>query len=166
MEWFDEIAKRVRSPRGKMADKEAVYQELCQRLDIEQEAERPAVLRPMLWRRVSAAACALLVISLCIAGIYRYQASREAEQAASAAAPAPAEKLAPLVFDNQPLSHIAEVLSKRYGVTVTILDPSMAQYRMTATFSPDESLPEILSILATAGHFHFCKTDSGYSLIP
>ena len=166
MEWFDEIAKRVRSPRGKMADKEAIYQELCQQLGIEQDVERQAP-RPMLWRRVSAAACALLVIGLSIAGIYQYQSSQEIEQpSVSVPSAATPEQLAPLAFDNQPLSQIAATLSKRFGTLVVVEDPTLSKYRMTATFSPDESLPEILFALATAGHFHLVKTDSGYSLIP
>ena len=150
-----------------MADKEAIYQELCQRLGIEQDAERQVASRPMLWRCVSAAACALLVIGLSIAGIYQYQSSQETEQpSVSVPSAATPEQLAPLAFDNQPLSQIAATLSKRFGTPVVVEDPTLSKYRMTATFSPDESLPEILFALATAGHFHFCKTDSGYSLIP
>lgn len=166
MEWFDKIAKRVRSPRGKMADKEAVYQELCQRLGIEQDAERQAASRPMLWRRVAAAACIVLIVAIGVAGIYQYQTqNEEAEMATSVTTPA-SKELAPLAFDNQPLYQIAATLSKRFGTEVTIQDNKLAQYRMTATFDADEPLPEILSALATAGHFHFCKTVKGYALIP
>ncbi len=166
MDWFDKIAKRVRSPRGKMADKEAVYQELCQRIGIEQEAERSVALRPMLWRRVAAAACVVLVITIGVAGIYQYQAQTEGAETATTVTPSAPKNISPLAFDNQPLSEIAKELSKRFGTEVTVQDNKLAQYRMTATFPADESLPEILSALATAGHFHFCKTDRGYSLIP
>jgi len=165
MEWFESIAKRVRSPRGEMADKEAVYQELCQRLGIEQQEEKRPAIRP-LWRRVAVAACALLIVSIGIAGIYHYQLStEEAEPVSSVAHPA-SEKLGPLVFEKQPLAEIATVLTQRFGIEVSVTDKALAQYRMTASFTAEESLPEILSSLATAGHFHFCKTDRGYSLVP
>lgn len=166
MDWFDNISKRVRSPRGKMADKEAIYQELCQRLGIEQDVERQAP-RPMLWRRVAAAACIVLVVAIGVAGIYQYQASQETEQpSVSVPSSAIPEQIAPLAFDNQPLSQIAATLSKRFNTPVTIDDPTLSKYRMTATFSSDESLPEILSALATAGRFHFIRRDQGYCLIP
>jgi len=164
MEWFESIAKRVRSPRGKMADKEAVYEELCQRLGIEQQEEKHPAIRP-LWRRVAVAACALLVIGIGIAGIYEYQTNEEADPTTVVAEPA-TNKLTPLSFENQPLKQIAEVLSKRFGTEVSVSDTKLAQYRMTASFTNDETLPEILSALATAGHFHFIKTERGYALIP
>ncbi len=148
-----------------MADKEAVYQELCQRLGIEQDVERQTS-RPMLWRRVAAAACIVLVVAIGVAGICQYQTQTEEAGMATSVATPTSEKLAPLAFDNQPLSQIATTLSKRFGTEVTVQDNKLAQYRMTATFTADETLPEILSALATAGHFHFCKTDRGYSLIP
>ncbi len=165
MEWFDKIAKRVRSPRGKMADKEAVYQELCQRLGIEQDVERQTS-RPMLWRRVAAAACIVLVVAIGVAGIFQYQTQYEEAGMATSVTTPTSEKLAPLAFDNLPLCQIAATLSKRFGTEVTVQDNKLAQYRMTATFAADEPLPEILSSLATAGHFHFCKTVKGYALIP
>lgn len=165
MEWFDDITKRVHSPRGKMADKEVVYQELCQQLGIEREVE--IITRQSLFgRRIAAAACIVLVVAIGVAGIYQYHVQLTSNETSTIIDTQSPEKLSPLVFDNQPLGQIVSVLSERFDIEVTVQDTTLAQYRMTATFAADETLPEILSVLATAGHFHFCKTECGYSLIP
>jgi transmembrane sensor len=54
-----------------------------------------------------------------------------------------------MMFDGMPLESIAEVLSKRYGVNITIANPQLAKTLIVSSFSGTESLLNILDILCT-----------------
>ncbi len=51
-----------------------------------------------------------------------------------------------LVFDNTPISEVAQMLSRWYGVNVIVKDPKIMNYRFTTTFE-DESLFEVIELL-------------------
>ena len=51
-----------------------------------------------------------------------------------------------LVFDNTPMSEVARLLERWYGIEVTVQDPEIMNYRFTTTFD-NESLFQIIELL-------------------
>lgn len=51
-----------------------------------------------------------------------------------------------LVFDNTPMTEVAQMLARWYGVEVIAKDPEIMNYRFTTTFE-DESLYEVIELL-------------------
>jgi len=54
-----------------------------------------------------------------------------------------------LVFDNTPLSEVAETIQNTYGKTVTFADPTLKRRRLTGTI-PDDDLNRLTQALVTA----------------
>lgn len=166
---INRFARRTHSPRGRHAASEQTYQQLLHRIP---EAERP-VIGPSLRQprsfspRWSAAACLCLVvgIGLAIAAICYHQFLH----APSAAGPQPVSEQSvkvreprQLVFEQAPLSDITAQLSEIYDTTISILNPELLSYRITATFRTDEPLDEILHVLAETGQFDVTETPDGF----
>lgn len=61
------------------------------------------------------------------------------------------------IFDKQTLCEIARKLSNSFGVNIEIEDETLANYRLTAKFSNNESLEEILALLQTGREFMYKK---------
>lgn len=53
-----------------------------------------------------------------------------------------------LTYSEAPLSLITDELSAIYGTTILVTDAPLRDFRITATFSTDEPLDEILRALA------------------
>ena len=49
-----------------------------------------------------------------------------------------------LIFTNLPLQEIARQLSNTFGVDISITDTALQNYRITARFSSEEGLDQIL----------------------
>ena len=163
---LDQLAARVHSPQGALADKKALYAQLRQRLNLS-EARIEPVHRPFIQRfgRWGIAASLLLVVSLGIAGVAVYRWSVEepsAETQTELASPeAPA---VPLLFRQVPLADITQQLSRFYGVRIRIASPALETYRVTATFAADEPLADIIDALCTVAQCKRRTTDDGFEL--
>ena len=68
-----------------------------------------------------------------------------------------------LVFDNEKLSKIVEALEYIYKVEID-LGESCASKKLTARFSDDESIEEVLETIALVSEVTVTKTDEGYQI--
>ncbi|MDY6254815.1 MAG: DUF4974 domain-containing protein, partial [Bacteroidales bacterium] len=62
------------------------------------------------------------------------------------------------VFDNEPLREIARKLSHAFDTPIIIQDDSLADYRIRARFSSQETLDEMLSLLKETVSFSYERT--------
>ena len=62
------------------------------------------------------------------------------------------------VFDNEPLREIARKLSHAFDTPIIIQDDSLADYRIRARFSSQETLDEMLSLLKETVFFSYERT--------
>lgn len=65
-----------------------------------------------------------------------------------------------LLFKNTPLLEIAQSLSNAYRTEIRITDPLLQTYRMTASFSEEETLEEILTLLCRNQQFEYKQIQS------
>lgn len=170
---IDRISASVHRPQGKYADKDQIFAELQTRLV---PAEKhvtpngpcitPAIeKRPSLFvarKRVAIAAGFLLVLGLGIAGIWQYNAGIWQSEEVSTETSSPTIRPEALVFENAPLSEITAELSSRYSVSIRLSSPALADYRVTATFAPEESLAEILDALSIVTPFTYHREGTDY----
>lgn len=158
---LNRLVHRTHSPRGQYAATEQTYQSLLDRIPLEQ---RPVVGRQRaVFLRWSAAACLWLVvgIGLAIAGVWYYQyhlAPSASDDTTISEQPATTETIRTLVYEQVPLGNIAAELSEIFRTPIQIIDPALRDYCITATFSTDEPLDEILSVLAEIGKFEVHRT--------
>ena len=68
-----------------------------------------------------------------------------------------------LVFDNELLSKIVEALEYLYKVEIE-LDETCAAKKLTARFSDEESIDEVLETIAIVSEVTVTKTDEGYQI--
>ena len=54
-----------------------------------------------------------------------------------------------MFFNHQTLSEVAQVLSRRYGMQITIADKQLAKMIFVSSFNGTESLHEILDVLCS-----------------
>ncbi len=71
-----------------------------------------------------------------------------------------------LQFKNVPLQEIAQRLSNIFRTEIRIENPRLMRYRMTASFSGDETLEEILALLCRNQQFDYKQTESIITIIP
>lgn len=158
---LNRLAHRTHSPRGQYAATEQTYQSLLGRIPVEQ---RPVIGRQRtIFPRWSAAACLWLVvgIGLAIAGVWYHQyhlTPSAADDTTTSEPPATNEAIRTLVYEQVPLGNIAAELSEIFRTPIQIIDPALRDYCITATFSTDEPLDEILSVLAEIGKFEVHRT--------
>lgn len=158
---IDRFAHLTHTPRGRYADHEAAYRQLLERLPKEDYPRQVAASRH--WS--AAASIALVVgIGIAIAGVYTYRSGYFSTQEEMPGASAVPEAITAqtLVFDNTPLAEIAAILSEAYHTDITLSDPTLATYRITAAFSTDEPLEEILSALTDVSGLAYSEVDGGY----
>jgi ferric-dicitrate binding protein FerR (iron transport regulator) len=60
-----------------------------------------------------------------------------------------------LLFNNERLDIIAMQLEHRYQVRIAFADPALPLYRITAGFSPNDTLNEVLEALSLANKLHY-----------
>lgn len=158
-------------PRGRYAASEEIYRELLGRLP-ESDYPRQDISAPVPARGganarswSAAAGVALVVgIGIAIAGVYTYRSgffsgSDPVREQAPATETITSQTL---VFDNTPLSQIAAALTEAYGTHIIFSDQALADCRITATFSTDESLEDILDAITEAGGMAYRKVNGGY----
>jgi ferric-dicitrate binding protein FerR (iron transport regulator) len=159
------LAASVHSPKNRFATKNA-YGELCRRIGIRamsaNDADRSS---RRLYMRTAVAASLALVVGIGIACISNYDKWFAPAKVSKTETTAPAEAKRPdIVFKNQPMKVIAQRLSKEYNVKIIIKDNNLAEYKVTATFSPDENIDDIISILSSAAHFNYTKNNNVFVL--
>ncbi|MFA5326352.1 MAG: FecR domain-containing protein [Prolixibacteraceae bacterium] len=59
-----------------------------------------------------------------------------------------------LVFDNTPMSEVAQLIERWYGVNVIVQDPEIMNYRFTTTFE-NESLFQVIELLGLSSPIRF-----------
>lgn len=161
-------------PRGRYAASEKIYRELLDRLP---ESDYPCQDIPALvpargranarrWRAV--AGVALVVgIGIAIASVYTYRSGFFFSGNDPVREQVPASETIPLqtlVFDNMPLSQIVATLSEVYDIHIIYVDQDLADYRITATFSADETLEDILDAITEVSGLAYRKVYDGYEI--
>ena len=164
---LDQLAKQTHTPRGEQADHDRVYAQLQQRM--ERVKTSPALRperRPMFYslRRYAVAASVVLgvcfiVTAACLIYSDPIWHSAEATETTAPTAEATSQEI---VFQHTPLSDIVAQLADRYQTPIHISSPELETYQVTATFSADEPLEEILSALAVVAQCNWQKTEEGY----
>lgn len=156
------------SPRGQYAATPQTYQSLLDRIPVEQ---RPVIghnecQQRSAFTRWNVAASLLLVVSLglAITGIWHYQNPPASESRQESASSELKEEPRILVYQTTPLSVITAELSEIYETPIQIVSPELRIYGITATFCTDETLDDILAVLAEIGNFEVRKTTEGYEI--
>ena len=159
------MAASVHSPKNRFAANNA-YGELCRRIGIKaMAAGSTSRSHRKLYMRTAVAASLALMVGIGIACISNYDKWFAPAKVSKTETTAPAEAKRPdIVFKNQPMKVIAQRLSKEYNVKIIIKDNSLAEYKVTATFSPDENIDDIISILSSAAHFNYTKNNNVFVL--
>lgn len=163
---IERFARMTHSPRGLYASGNETYLQLLERLP---KDDRPvsvcgSKVEGHSWRK--AAGIALIAgIGLAFAGVYTYHyyAATEADSETSVPTVTPT-LVQTLEFIDTPLADIVESLNEAYGLRIVIASAELADYRMTATFSTDEPIEDVLSILCEAGGFSYLQSGSDYIL--
>ena len=164
---IEAIASQVHSPLGTQAEREAVYNRLSQRLDRTEVRLKPRRSALSLFiHRYGVAASFLIVVTLSVACVYTFRPEwfRPAE---TTAVVVPAEGSKPksdLVFQAATMDSIAAQLTATYGKPIKVVTPELKTYRVTATFSADESITDVLSVLCTVAKCQWRKTEEGYEV--
>lgn len=167
------FSQRTHLPRGRYAASEEIFSELLVRLS---ESDYPCQDIPALVpargrvnaRRWSAAASVALVvgIGIAIAGIYTYRSGffSDCDPVREQVPASETNSSQMLVFDNTPLAQIVATLSEVYDVHIIFRDPTLADCRVTATFSTDETLEDILEAITDVSGLAYRKVNDGYEI--
>lgn len=118
-------------------------------------------IKRRLWLRTASAAA---IVLLCVASWAAYHALsfKPASPAAivtESQSAVPVKQREVMVFSQQPLEEIVLQLSKTFHKVIRIENDSLKNYRMTATFGPDEEPAEILDLLKEAGNFQYKESN-------
>lgn len=167
---IEQVAQQVHSPQGEYADRENVYARLRKKMKLGPtlapqgiEPQRESLTLLGFFRRYGVAASLLLFISLAVAGIFTYQQRWSVPESQPVAeSPNDSGKKEDLVFKAATMEAIAAHLSKTYRQKILVINADLKGYKVTATFSADESLTEVLSALCTVAKCQWKKTDEGY----
>lgn len=159
---IDSLSQATHSPRGRYAAKDAIYRQLLDRLPQSDLPKKDVLVVHR--RRWSIAASIVLVVGLAIAGVYSYRQvlfpGDEAETSVLHSSSAASAQI--LVFDDTPLSDIVNELKEAYNVNIEISDAEIVNYRITADFSTDEPIEDVLDAICEVGGFVVDATDLGY----
>jgi ferric-dicitrate binding protein FerR (iron transport regulator) len=66
-----------------------------------------------------------------------------------------------LTFNEQPLVSVATALERRYQVHLQFADEKMKSYRVSGTFSAEDSVTSVLDMLGFVGKFSYKKSNPG-----
>ena len=138
-----QLAQSTRSPRGKYS-KESTWPLLERRL-----REQTSRLH---WRWLGRAAASVAVILMFVVGwaMYTTLIKPALIKPAASMEETPATQMqvrGAMTFQQVPLQQIVEELNQTFASDVRIADEELKDYRITATFSGDETLDTILDIL-------------------
>lgn len=167
---LNRLASRTHSPRGRHAATEQTYQALLSRIPAEHRPVQMASIRHRSGFQRWKAACALFVIGIgmALAGVwYRqyYKTAPMSESSQKEEKCLAGTEVRTLSYEAVPLSEIVAELSDVYHMPIDIKDPELRDYRITATFRTNETLHEILAILAEIGNFEVRDVADGYVII-
>jgi ferric-dicitrate binding protein FerR (iron transport regulator) len=68
-----------------------------------------------------------------------------------------------LVFDNQPLTQLAQTLARYYDTPVTLANPAIGNCRFTGTFA-QANLPQVLRVVSLSANLTVRQSAAGYTL--
>ena len=168
---IERFSRLTHSPRGRYAANEKTYKELLSRLSDAPVVQDPVctkndtVGKPSVYaHRWSAAASVALIIGIgiAIAGVYTFRSSLFPADGPDEIPVPSTTVVQSLVFDNTTLEHVVSAVSDAYGVEISFANPSLASYRITATFSTDEPIEEILDAITEVCGLSYYKTEDGY----
>ena len=71
-----------------------------------------------------------------------------------------------LIFNNITLAEIARDLSNHYNIKIEITDNTLKAYKLTARFTHNENVEEILTLLQTAGNFKWSRSADSIIIKP
>lgn len=74
-------------------------------------------------------------------------------------------KTGTLLFNEEPMSFVAQQLESRYGIQLEFADREVAKYRVSGTFAPEETATEILGMLGFVGKFRHESVDGRHFTI-
>lgn len=74
-------------------------------------------------------------------------------------------KTGTLLFNEEPMSLVAQQLERRYGIQLEFADREVAKYRVSGTFAPEETVAEILGMLGFVGKFRHESVDGKHFTI-
>lgn len=164
---IERFTRLTHSPRGQYAASDETYQQLLSRLSEAPMSQTGKTTSNTIntigsssansHRWSAAASVALIVgIGIAIAGVYTFRGYifNTTQQPTEISVPT-TPQIRTLAFDNAPLSDIIASLSEAYSTEILIADQDLASYRITATFSTDESLSDILDALSQVSGFRY-----------
>lgn len=69
-----------------------------------------------------------------------------------------------IVFDEQPLEQVTSELERRFGVNIAFVDETQKEYKVSGSFSSDQSISTAMKMLSIIGKFEY-KTQTNKSFI-
>jgi ferric-dicitrate binding protein FerR (iron transport regulator) len=164
---LEQLTSATHAPRGKHSREES-WRLLQARLSDAPAAApaptpHPAKTRRLTtrWRTIAAAASIALLFAAGSYAAYHYVATTHAEQRdPRTRIDLPQVEPDVMHFDDVPLADIAATLGAAYGVSIRVEGDTLRTFRMTATFTTDESLDEVLALLCRNQTFTYQRTDT------
>jgi ferric-dicitrate binding protein FerR (iron transport regulator) len=164
---LEQLTSATHAPRGKHSREESWRLLQARLADADVPAAtptpHPAKTRRIAprWRTNAAAASNALLFAAGSYAAYRYVATTHAEQRDERTRiDIPQVEPDVIHFDDAPLADIAASLSLTYGVSIRVEGDTLRTFRMTATFTTDESLDEVLALLCRNQSFTYQRTDT------
>ena len=176
---IERFTRLTHSPRGQYAASDETFKELLSRLSDVSVAQNPlsttggnvgnttgknAGDRFRGTRRWSTAASVAFIvgIGIAIAGVYTFRNSIFTTDSPAEISVPSTTVAQSLVFDNAALGDVVTALSDAYGVEISFSQPSLASYRITATFSTDEPIEDILDAITEVSGLSYHSTGNVY----
>ncbi|MCQ2227636.1 MAG: DUF4974 domain-containing protein [Bacteroidales bacterium] len=133
---IERLSRLTHSPKGEYAATEDNYLRLKNRL-IDQPADAQQHRKASrLWKKIAIAACIFIISGISYAMIKTYIIDMPSART--------------MTYHEAPLGQIISDIENTYGVSIGIADTTMLDYRMTAEFSTDEPLTDIIDALTAA----------------
>lgn len=132
---IEELSRLTHTPKGRYGATDDNYAILKSRLD-DQPREVEVKRQRTLWQKIAIAASVIIVSSISYAMIDAYVLDM------------PRHKT--LTYHEAPIGQIISDIEEAYDVRITVDDASRLDYRLTAEFSTDEELEDIIASLSTA----------------
>ena len=132
---IEELSRLTHTPKGRYGATDENYAILKSRLD-DQPRKVEVKRQRTLWQKIAIAASVIIVSSISYAMIDAYILDM------------PRHKT--LTYHEAPISQIISDIEEAYDVRITVDDASRLDYRLTAEFSTDEELEDIIASLSTA----------------
>lgn len=132
---IEELSRLTHTPKGRYGATDDNYAILKSRLD-DQPRKVEVKRQRTLWQKIAIAASVIIVSSISYAMIDAYVLDM------------PRHKT--LTYHEAPIGQIISDIEEAYDVRITVDDASRLDYRLTAEFSTDEELEDIIASLSVA----------------